>query len=146
MLISPVWTILALAALSSAEAPEASDEARIRAATRNFVLAFNSRDVDRLLLFYADDYLDLNLPEPRQSRSERWRYLKEILDRGDTTVDVSPEEIVVNGDHAYVRGTIQLHRAGSTKELRYMELLRKFPQGWKAIWGIDAEIYPASRD
>jgi ketosteroid isomerase-like protein len=144
--MSMMSSVCAFAFLFSARAPTASDEARIRAATREFVLAFNSRDVDRLLLFYADDYLDLNLPEPRQSKSERWRYLKEILDRGDTTVDVSPEEILVNGDYAYVRGTIHLNRAGSTKELRYMELLRKFPQGWKAIWGIDAEIYPASRD
>jgi ketosteroid isomerase-like protein len=120
------------------------DEAQIRAATRDFVLAFNSRDLDRLLLFYADDYVDLNLAEPRQSRSQRRRYLGGILERGDTTVAVSPEEVLVNGDHAFVRGSIRLRVAASTKELRYMEVFRKFPQGWKAIWGIDAEIYPVS--
>jgi ketosteroid isomerase-like protein len=138
--------ILAASVLPPGESPNSSDEAQIRAATRDFVRAFNTRDLDRLLLFYADDYIDLNLPEPRQSRSERGRYLADILDRGDQTVSVTPEEILVNGDYASVRGTILLRVAASTKELRYMELLRKFPQGWKAIWGIDAEIYRGARD
>jgi ketosteroid isomerase-like protein len=134
-----------------AEADDASDEALIRAATRGFVEAWNAGNLDRLLLFYADDYVDVNLPEPRQSKAERRAYLSRILERRDTTLDVSPDEVVVSGEHAFVRGTILLRRtrpdgASSTKRLRYVDVLRRFPQGWKAIWGIDAEVYPASRD
>jgi ketosteroid isomerase-like protein len=145
-------TALSAASLvSSVWADDVSDEAQIRAATRDFVEAFNSRDVERLLLFYAEDYVDMNLPQPRQSRAQRRLYLSGILGRADTTVAVDPEQIIVAGDYAFVRGTILLRRAlaggpQASTELRYLELLRRFPQGWKAIWGIDAEIYPSSRD
>jgi ketosteroid isomerase-like protein len=133
-----------------AAADDASDEALIRAATRGFVEAWNARDLDRLLLFYADDYVDVNLPEPRQSKAERRVYLSRILERRDATLEVTPDEVVVSGEHAFVRGTILLRRTtreGATvaTRLRYVDVLRRFPQGWKAIWGIDAEVYPASR-
>jgi ketosteroid isomerase-like protein len=142
--------LLAACALGApAPADEAADAASIRAATRRFVEAFNARDMDGLLRFYADDYLDLNLPDPRQSTADRRLYLSRILARADTTLDVVPHEIVVTGEHAVVRGTIRLRRSlpdgASTTELRYMELMRRFPLGWKAVWGIDAEIYPEAR-
>jgi ketosteroid isomerase-like protein len=137
-----LWVALAVALPGT----EVLDEALIRAATRDFVEAFNTGDVERALHFYADEYVDLNLREPHQSKAARRRYLSEILHRADATVDVAPEEILVRGDHAFVRGTIHLRRASSMSELRYMEVLRRFPQGWKAIWGIDAQIYDASRE
>jgi len=140
---------LALAG-APATADDTSDEARIRAATRDFVEAYNGRDLERLLSYYADDYVDVNLPQPRQSKAQRRLYLSSILERGDTTLDVLPEQVIVSGAYAVVRGTIRLRREardGSTipTELRYMELMRRFPQGWKAVWGIDAEIYGESR-
>ena len=51
MILSALLTVLAAAA------PAGSDEASLRAATREFVAGFNSRDVDRVLRFYADPYL-----------------------------------------------------------------------------------------
>lgn len=126
----------------------APDEAAIRQATQEFVDGFNSGDVERIMHFYADTYTDVNLRQPVQSKEERAEYYRKIVARGDTKVDVVPDEIVVAGEYAFVRGTILLDRAGKDGEqprhieLRYMEIWRKFPGGWKAIWGIDAESYP----
>jgi ketosteroid isomerase-like protein len=124
-----------------------SDVAQIEALTRTFVDGFNSRDVDRVLSFYADRYVDVNLRRPVQTRAERREYFLKILERRDATVDVTPDEIIVHGEYAFVRGTILLHRTPKgaeprETELRYMEVVRRFPEGWKAIWGMDAEIYP----
>lgn len=67
------------------------------------------------------------------------------------TVEVTPEEIVVSGGHAFARGTIVLQRkaqgapAAAPRELRYIEIWQKFPDGWKSIWGMDAELYPEKK-
>ena len=126
-------------------------EAEIRHLTREFVEGFNSGDVERIMRFYADTYVDVNLRQPVQSKQERAEYYRKIVARGDTKVDVVPDEILVAGDHAFARGTILLDRTpkegGQSKrtELRYMEVWRKFPDGWKSIWGMDAEIYPEGK-
>jgi ketosteroid isomerase-like protein len=125
----------------------AADVAQIRALTCEFVLGFNSGDLDRLMSFYADDYLDVNLRKPRQTKAERREYYRKMLDLAHPRVEVTPDEIVIAGEYAFARGTIQLERTGSgqegsSRELRYMEVLRRFPDGWKSIWGMDAEMYP----
>jgi ketosteroid isomerase-like protein len=138
---------LRLAAATAVDGRVDPDVAAIEALTREFVAGFNSGDVEPALRFYADSYVDMNLREPVQTRDQRREYLRKIVEPRNVRIEVVPAEIVVSGDHAFVRGTIRLHRlpgaghAEETVELRYMELARKFPDGWKAIWGIDAEIY-----
>ncbi len=91
-----------------------SDVAQLRALAREFVEGFNSGDVDRIMRFYADRYVDVNMEQPK---------------------------------YAFVRGTILLFRVskGERKpeptQLRYVEVARKYSDGWKAIWGIDAPIH-----
>jgi len=124
-----------------------SDEAEIRRLTREFVEGFNSGDLDRIMAFYADRYVDVNLSQPVQTKAERREYYRKIVEPGDVKVEVTPEEIIVTGQHAFVRGTIQLRRPSQksdtpSRELRYIEVWQKFPDGWKSIWGMDAELYP----
>ena len=60
---------------------------------------------------------------------------------GGFRVQVHPDEIVVNGPIALVRGRIELIReAGVTSELRYLEIARKETDGWKAVWGCDGPV------
>lgn len=124
-----------------------ADAAEIRRRTREFVEGFNSGDLDRIMQFYADRYVDVNLRQPVQSKAERREYYRKIVEPGDLQVEVTPEEILVSGSHAFARGTIALRRvtggaAAPPRELRYMEVWQKFPDGWKSIWGMDAELYP----
>ena len=128
-----------------------ADVDEIRRLTVDFVAAFNAGDVARMMRPYAGRYIDVNLPRPEQTFAQRAEYYGSIVARGDTRIEVSPEEIVVDDRHATVRGTILLFKLenedvrGPAHELRYMELWEKQPDGWKAIWGIDAEVQLAPR-
>jgi ketosteroid isomerase-like protein len=119
---------------------------QIKAITREFVEGFNSGDLNRVMRAYADNYIDVNLRRPRQTNAERREYYQKIITSGKVKVEVIPDEIIITGKHAIVRGTILLSRteAGNEKprELRYIEVFQKFSNGWKSIWGIDADIYP----
>jgi ketosteroid isomerase-like protein len=123
-------------------------KAQIQALTREFVAGFNSGDINRMMKFYADRYVDVNLRRPVQSKAERTAYYQKILDRKDTKVEVYPDEIIVMGTHAFARGTLLVFRTPKgggevqRKELRYIEIWEKHADGWKSIWGMDAELYP----
>ena len=124
-----------------------SDVAELLALAREFVEGFNSGDVDRIMRFYADRYVDVNLEQPVQTKAERAEYYRKIIARGDTKVDVRPEEVIAAGEYAFVRGTILLFRAtegdrrAAPTKLRYLEVARTYSDGWRAIWGLDAPIH-----
>jgi ketosteroid isomerase-like protein len=158
-----LWILCVMGVLMTAQGLRAGEEAKmepgntaaaeteIRRLTREFVEGFNSGDVDRIMRFYADTYTDVNLRQPVQSTKERAEYYRKIIARGDTKVDVVPDEIIVAGQYAFVRGTILLDRTDKESnsarriELRYMEVWQRFPDGWKALWGMDAEVYPEDK-
>lgn len=124
-----------------------TDAAEIRELTKEFVQGFNTGDLDRIMKFYADEYVDVNLRQPNQTKAERREYYRKLIDSGEFRVEVTPDEIVIAGEYGFVRGTILLERpqAGGnarTKELRYVEVWRRFADGWKSIWGIDADVHP----
>jgi len=56
-------------------------------------------------------------------------------------LDVRPDDIVVESDLAFIRGSILISRTDSTTELRYLEIARKNHQGqWKVWWGMDGPV------
>jgi ketosteroid isomerase-like protein len=122
---------------------------QLRAMAAAFGDAFNAGDVDGLMRFYGDSYVDVNLRRPVQSFSERRAYFARLMQRGGTRIDVTPDEILVEGLTAFVRGRIDVRLQASespepTRELRYLEIARKGEDGsWKAIWGIDGPVQDA---
>lgn len=135
------------AAVSSIGSGDAA--AAIRSQTREFVAGYNGGDVDRIMRICSDRFVAINLKNPVQSREERAAYYRGLVDRRDSQVEVIPDEIVVDGDHAVVRGTTFFYRLdtagkrGKATELRYMELWERQASGWKSAWIINAE--PDSR-
>jgi ketosteroid isomerase-like protein len=123
------------------------DVAKLRDMAREFTEGFNSGNVDRLMKFYGEHYVDVNLRHPLQTNEERRAYYLHVIETRGIRVDVQPDEIVVEGDLAFVRGRIMVTRSepesggsGAT-ELRYMELARKDARGeWKAVWGMDGPV------
>ena len=152
MAIAVGLAALALSAASNAQTirsveTEGSARAEIRRLTQEFVAGFNAGDVDRMMKFYAPRYVDVNLRQPRQTWAQRRDYYRRVVSRRDTKVAVTPADITVAGDHAYAWGTIELTRTRPGpgplhKTLRYMEIWRHFPEGWRSVAGMDAEIYP----
>jgi len=123
---------------------ESYDDVReIKKLTKDFEDGFNTRNIEKIMSFYADNYIDVNLSEPQQTYQERKDYYQKIVDKGEFTLKVNPTEIIISGDHAIARGDIILYFSDSEKsrQLRYMELWKRDNGKWKSIWGMDAELY-----
>jgi ketosteroid isomerase-like protein len=126
----------------------AEDVAALQHIAREFAAGFNTGDVDRIMRFYGDVYVDVNLRNPVQSKEERRKYYEQVMRRG-LRVKVRPDEIRFEGELGLVRGTIELTVEGKVTELRYLEVARKQPDGsWKVIWGMDGPVqeYAPSTD
>lgn len=125
---------------------ESEDIAKLRHMAREFEAGFNTGDVDRIMRFYGDTYVDINLRNPVQSRQERREYYSQVIRKGGFRVQVRPDDILIRGDFAFVRGTIELTRPPTAEvsgptELRYLEIVERQPDGsWQVMWGMDGPI------
>jgi ketosteroid isomerase-like protein len=131
---------------------EPEDVAKLRHMASEFAEGFNTGDVDRIMRFYGDTYVDINLRNPVQSWRERREYYTQVIRKGGFRVQVHPDEILIRGDFAFVRGSIELTRAtvagdSGPKELRYLEIARRQQDGsWQVMLGMDGPVqeYTAS--
>lgn len=111
------------------------DVAALQEIAREFAEGFNTGDVDRMMRYYGDRYVDVNLRHPEQTKQERREYYRHVISKG-VRVQVHPDEILVDGAWAFVRGHIDVMRTGSDGqvELRYLEIARKQPDGsWQVV-------------
>jgi ketosteroid isomerase-like protein len=125
-------------------APE--DVAKLRHMAREFAEGFNTGDVERIMRFYGDSYVDINLRNPVQSWQERREYYAQVIRRGGFQVQVKPEEILIRGDFAFIRGTVELTPSSplgnsARTELRYLEIAQRQQDGsWQVMWGMDGPV------
>jgi ketosteroid isomerase-like protein len=123
------------------------DEKFLRNMAHEFQEGFNSGDVDRIMRFYGDTYVDVNLRQPVQSKSERRDYYATVMARPGIHVNLHADDILIRGDFAFVRGTILLTEGpGPTAdarriELRYLEVCERVEDGtWRVLWGMDGPV------
>jgi ketosteroid isomerase-like protein len=123
-----------------------ADLAKLLAIAREFTAAFDHADVDRVMQFYGDTYVDVNLRNPLQSHAQRRQYYAQLMQRG-LRVAVQTDEVMVEGNVAFIRGRIEVRdplaptENASVRELRYVEIARKAANGsWQVIWGIDGPV------
>jgi ketosteroid isomerase-like protein len=118
-----------------------ADVAALRQIAREFTEGFNSGDVDRIMRYYGERYVDVNLRNPVQNWAERREYYSSVIRKG-VKVNVKPAEIVVEGEFGFVRGSIEVTLPdGKQSELRYLEIARKSDDGsWKMLWGMDGPV------
>jgi ketosteroid isomerase-like protein len=123
------------------------DAAKLAGMAREFTEGFNTGDLDRIMQFYGDTYVDVNLRHPVQSKEERQAYYAQVMRAGRFQINVQPHEILVQGDIAFVRGSVELTptdtKSGvpASTELRYLEIVRKQTDGsWKVMWGMDGPV------
>ena len=122
---------------------QSDDIAKLRQMAREFEEGFNTGDVDRIMRFYGDTYVEINLRKPVQTWAERRAYYTQVIKRGGFRVKVQPDEIQIHGDFAFVRGSLELVRSGDSprSELRYLEIARRQVDGsWKVMWGMDGPV------
>jgi ketosteroid isomerase-like protein len=123
------------------------DVEALRHMAHEFEEGFNSGDVERFMRFYADRYVDVNLRNPLQTHAQRRDYYVHVRKTRNIHLRVQPDDIVVEGNLAFVRGTILISPAeagsgaGKGAELRYLEIARKAADGsWKVWWGMDGPV------
>lgn len=123
------------------------DAAKLARMAREFTEGFNTGDLDRIMQFYADTYVDVNLRHPVQSKEERKAYYAHVMRSGGFQINVQPHEILVQGDIGFLRGSIALTPSDAKNgvpaptELRYLEIVRKQADGsWKVMWGMDGPV------
>jgi ketosteroid isomerase-like protein len=125
---------------------EREDVAKLRHIASEFEEGFNTGDVDRIMRFYGETYVDINLRNPVQSWKERREYYSQVIRKGGFRVKVQPDEILIRGDFAFIRGSLELARdsaAGESgrTELRYLEIAHRQQDGsWKVMWGMDGPV------
>jgi len=119
----------------------------LRNMAREFEEGFNSGDVDRIMRFYGDTYVDVNLRNPVQSKVERREYYAKVMKRPGIRLRVTPDDILIRGDLAFVRGTILLTQTSldtneaKQSELRYLEIAKRLGDGsWQVFWGMDGPV------
>jgi ketosteroid isomerase-like protein len=122
------------------------DLAKLLAIAHEFTEAFKHADVDRVMQFYGDTYVDVNLRNPLQSHAERRQYYAQLMKRG-LRVAVQTDEVMVEGNVAFIRGRIEVrdpqaaNENSGVRELRYVEVARKAANGsWQVIWGMDGPV------
>ena len=71
---------------------------KLRHMASEFTEGFNTGDVERIMHFYGDSYVDINLRKPVQSWQERREYYAQVIRRGGFHVQVQPEGILIRGD------------------------------------------------
>ena len=120
--------------------------AKLRHMANEFAEGFNTGDVERIMRFYGDSYVDINLLNPVQSRHERREYYAQVIRKGGFKVQVQPDEILIRGEYAFIRGTIELTPRSALgdstrKELRYLEIAQRQQDGsWQVMWGMDGPV------
>jgi ketosteroid isomerase-like protein len=123
------------------------DETFLRNVAHEFEEGFNSGDVDRIVRFYGDTYVDVNLRNPVQTKSERREYYLKVMARPGIRLKVQTDDVLIRGDLAFVRGTIVITQvaAGNTEssqtESRYLEVFERTLEGsWQVLWGMDGPV------
>jgi ketosteroid isomerase-like protein len=125
---------------------ESEDVGKLRHMASEFEEGFNTGDVERILRFYGDFYVDINLRNPVQSREERREYYAQVIRKGGFKVQVQPDEVLIRGDFAFVRGTIEITPGSgpgdsARRELRYLEIAQRQRDGsWQVMWGMDGPV------
>ena len=125
---------------------ELEDVAKLHHMANEFAEGFNTGDVERIMRFYGDSYVDINLRNPVQSRQERREYYAQVIRKGGFKVQVQPEEILIRGEYAFIRGSIELTPGSALcdstrKELRYLEIAQRQQDGsWQVMWGMDGPV------
>ena len=130
---------------------ESPDVQALRKMAQEFEAGFNTGDVERIMRYYGDRYVDVNLRHPTHDHQQRREYYSSVIRKG-IRVRVVPHEIEVHGEWGFVWGHLEVTRSPGepTVELRYLEISRKQPDGtWQVVWGMDGpvqEYVPAARD
>lgn len=139
---------LALAVAASACATGANeqgftraDQDIIRKNAVDLAAAFNAKQVDKVLQFYADNsvFMPPNAPLLR-GRDPLKSFYSGMIEQGATDLRLEPDEVSGHGPIAYESGTYSVSYGASHDRGKYLLVLRNMAGTWrteKTIWSSD---------
>src|SRR5262245_7821890 len=119
------------------------EERNIEAAISEFIKAYNSGDLEKVLAYYGEDLIKVRNGAARETKPDTARRISAVFENFQTRVDVVNEEIRASGEFAFVRGTFKVSltpKAGGdqqTMERRFLEIWQKVNGRWIVIRTMD---------
>ena len=116
---------------------------QIETAIAGLVAAYNQRDADAVLSYYADDLVKLRHEAPAETKAETATRLRAVFASFTVAFTVTTDEIIVSDHVACARGTQQLHliakRGGREQmiERRYLDFWRLDEDVWRIARSMD---------
>jgi len=120
-----------------------SDRVLIESAISKFAEAYNSGDLDAVFSYYADDLIKLRNGAPAETKFDTERRVRHVFAQYETRVDVTTDEIQVEGEFAFTRGTFRVSVTpkvgGETQVIdrRYLEIWRRDSGRWLVVRTMD---------
>lgn len=119
-----------------------ADQDAIRKNTTDLTTAFNAKQVDQIVVLYADNsvFMPPNAPLLR-GRDPLTSFYGSLIEKGATDLKLDTVEISGHGPIAYETGTYSLSYAkGAHDRGKYVRVLRNMAGTWrveKTIWSSD---------
>jgi len=148
-----VLTLAVSACATGAKQQEFSrtDIDAIRQSAVELSAAFNGKDVDKIVQFYADNsvFMPPNAPLLR-GREPLKSFYGEMISKGATELKLEPDDVAGHGPIAYESGTYQINFANGRRDRgKYLLVLRNMAGTWrteKTMWSSDLPPVPVSAD
>ena len=136
-------TVSACATAATQQEFTRTDAETIRKSSAELAAAFNDRQVEKVLAFYADNsvFMPPNAPQLR-GREPLKSFFDELLAKGADNLQLTPDEVAGHGPIAYEYGTysVELGAGGGRDRGKYLVVLRNTAGTWRAektIWSSD---------
>jgi ketosteroid isomerase-like protein len=118
-----------------------TDAAAIRRVDADFVTAFNAKDMDKILAFYAENsvFMPPNKPTLR-GREPLKSFYVDLFGQGATDLKLEPDEVSGHGPIAYQSGTYSLSTGATHDRGKFLFVMRKMGDRWvyqHSIWSSD---------
>ena len=119
-----------------------TDADAIRKASVDLAAAFNHKQIDTLLGFYADNsvFMPPNAPQLR-GRDPLKSFFGELIEKGAANLQLEPQEVAGHGPIAYEYGSYSIDLGSHGRDRgKYVRVLRNTAGTWRAettIWSSD---------
>jgi ketosteroid isomerase-like protein len=126
---------------SKGEEFTATDTAAIRQLDADFVAAFNAKEMDKLLAFYAENSVFMPPNKPLLRGKEPLKsFYADLFGQGATDLKMDPADIAGHGPIAYQSGTFSLTSGATHDRGKFLFVMRKMGDKWlfqHSIWSSD---------
>ena len=128
-----------------------ADADAVRQSAADLTAAFNAKQVDKIVTFYADNsvFMPPNAPLMR-GREPLQSFYTGMIERGASNLELTPEEVNGHGPLAFESGSYSVTFDKGTRDRgKYVRILRHTAGYWrteKTIWSSDFPPVPPSAE